>query len=585
MGDASGTLNLDGKEVDSLERRRHVDEPWKDGISARTNRRHQEPLRCHHAKLRGRAMYTILGATTRVFIGTATFWCTSSLLQFHSNYFECHIRPVNRFREGADLCAVGFRAVYAWMRLQEPLEPSMPPEKLVVLIHTAMQLEMPRLLALCYRLLCTERFREELAYQVYLKALKYPQLEALRKVMLQRIGTAFVAVIGGRDFVRMPLEDVMTMLQQDSLGVNTEMEVLVGIVRWLTVNAHEIASATPPLMDCLRLTLLPVAMLHKFWNRAMAPSEPDEPFMNFFRGNPAMRERISCAITVAQLQHLYRTRRGLLESCRARGFLVDMPREWLYDEDCSYHLARPSAPYCHTIHAQVVIDYALRRNERLTECAERWRRRFRRFLSPAEDLQPIAEVPEDKDEEAEVPAAPAVAPPVPGVPGAPLMSAAERLTARPSAIRRAHEAIARELQGLRMVLNALMERAHRRAELGLRLERRIRALERENSSGLQRHTIRYETNRENLYSLRVVREADLSNTYSDSDSDSDSEVQDAQEASDSYYFEHICRLRELFLPETEDPAQETAAEDVRPMESIVLNNDLMISKLLAQLDR
>ncbi|XP_039500020.1 uncharacterized protein LOC120456946 [Drosophila santomea] len=546
MGDASGTLNQDGKELDSLE-----------------GRRHQEPLKCQHRMLSRWAMYTILGPTTRVFIGTAAFWCTSSLLQFHSNYFECHIRPVNRFREGADLCAVGFKAVYAWMRRQEPLEPSMPPEKLVMLIHTAMQLEMPKLLALCYGLLCTERFREELAFQVYLKALKYPQLEALRKVMLQRIGTAFVAVIGGCDFPCMPLEDVMTMLQQNSLGVNTEMEVLVGIVRWLTVNAHDIARATPPLMDCLRLTLLPLAMLHKFWHRAMAPLQPNEPFMNFVRGHPMMRARISCAITVAQLQHLYRTRREFLESCRARGFLVDVPREWIYDEECSYHLARPSAPYSHTIRVQIAIDYALRRNERLTESAERWRRRFRPFLSPADDLDTIDEVPEDKDEEAEVPAAPAV-PAVPAVPE--------------SAILRAREAIARELQDLRQILNALMERASRRAELGHRLERRIRELERENSSGFEGHAIRNETSRENSHNFQLL-EAGLSNTYSDSESES--EVQDA---SDSYYFEHICRLRALFLPETEVPRQETPAEDVRPMESFVLNDDLMINKLLEQLD-
>ncbi|EDV45793.2 uncharacterized protein Dere_GG18549 [Drosophila erecta] len=372
---------------------------------------------------------------------------------------------------------------------------------------------------------------------------------------------------GNVTFLRMPLEDVMTMLQQDTLGVNTEVEVIVAIVRWLTVNAHDMARATAPLMACLRLTLLPLSMLQRFWSSAMAPWKPNEPFMNIFRGDCRMRERISCAITVAQLQHLYTTRREFLKSCRSRGFVVDTPREWIYDEECCYHLPRPSGPYSHTICIHVLVNYAIRRAQRLTETSFRWSRGFSHFLPDSDDLEPIAEDSEDKDEEAEVPGAP-------GEPGEPQQPVAEPLQAQ---FRHDRETIERELEGLRTSLSELVERANRRVELRDELERRIRELE----GG--RHANPWETNLfsgtsgENFNDLAMFQDGHLSCTHSDFNA----EVQDA---SDSYFYEHVCRLRELILPETVDYTEESSVEHVRPMENYLLNTELMILRLLEQLD-
>jgi len=91
------------------------------------------------------------------------------------------------------------------MRLQESLGNDIGPGQVVAMLHTAMQLEMRALQTDCYRFLCGAHFREEIAFEVYLKALKYPELEALRKVMLQRIGFIFWPWLVELIFGRCPL--------------------------------------------------------------------------------------------------------------------------------------------------------------------------------------------------------------------------------------------------------------------------------------------------------------------------------------------------------------------------------------------
>ncbi|EDW53185.1 GM12695 [Drosophila sechellia] len=526
--------------------------PWNNEISLspRTHRRHGEAIQPGTDGMDfSETMFKSLGAVTRVCIGTSTFWCTSSLLQCHSNYFNRYICPVNCFREGIDLIAVGFRAAYTWMRLQEPLDPFMQPDKLMTLLHTAVQLEMPALKALCYEQLCTNRFREESAFQVYLRALKYPQLEELRKLMLQRIGAAF-------------LSDVMTMLQQDALGVNSEVEVLVAIIRWLSCQTKCIEKATPPLMGCLRLTLLPVVILEKFWLCAMTPPVPDEPFMNVVRSNIHIRERISCAITVAQVQHLLTRRREFLAFCRSKGLLVDVPREWIYDVACPYHLRRPGGPYSHVVSAYVISKYAIGKAQRLKEAVKRWPRRDCTYLPPSDDLQTINELPEDKDEkEAEMFVEPS--PP--------------EMSEWPSLRNDGKRYIIRHLRSTRLLLSEIMDEPHRTTDRWEELGRRIQNIEREGAS--MPGVITTSTSRLVFPTVMtyIAQEVAQEERFRNMDSDLRTSNLDAIYA---YLFLHVGRMKLLVPPKANVPTENsTTEENVRPMESFVLDTERMIEAL------
>ncbi|XP_017064527.1 uncharacterized protein LOC108103526 [Drosophila eugracilis] len=335
-------------------------------------------------------------STVRVCIGTETFWCIPSLLQLHSKFFKQHFRRVNRFREGADLTAMGFRIAYDWMKSQEALDKQMKPDLIMLLIHTAMQLEMELLEMLCYQLLCSSHFHEKIAFDVYLAALKYPKLEGLRKLMLQRIGVHFLAIVGGQEFLQMPLEDVMSMLQQNNLGVNSELEVLLSVIKWLAHRPADIPKAMPQIIDCVRFTLLPLSVLHKLWLGIVVinyPLDRNEALGNAFRNDIKLQERISNAIAVSQLRLLYQTRQEFVECCRSKDIAVEGPREWLYDEHCTYHLAEPKAPYNHLISGPAILLYASQRAEGLIEPLPR-----RSILPTSNDLQTIPEVPEEESE-------------------------------------------------------------------------------------------------------------------------------------------------------------------------------------------
>ncbi|EDV34743.2 uncharacterized protein Dana_GF21477, isoform C [Drosophila ananassae] len=371
---AMNDLHPFSTEVERQQRRREVERtlshlmPWNDARFSRINVRAARPFDCRSAGDWCRMLDGNLGATARVCIGTATFWCIPALLQLHSGYFSRHLRPVSRFREGADLCAVGFRAAYDWMRLQEPLDANSPPSKLVELLHTAIQLDMGSLEAMCNRYMCTSRFREQAAFEIYIRARPYPALHPQRQMMLQRIGFHFLAMVGGTHYLELPMEDLVTILLQDNLGVNTEVEVLYSVFRWMSARPAERGLMMRRLLECVRFTRLPMSMLCQMWRGFVATALfGDLNLLATFRGDLMIQRRISDAITVVNLRRIYQDRNEFTAACRSKGLAVEAPREWLYDENCPYHQARPRAPYSHVFGIDEFLDYAGLRAQRAQE--------------------------------------------------------------------------------------------------------------------------------------------------------------------------------------------------------------------------
>uniref|UniRef100_A0A6P4EPH5 Uncharacterized protein LOC108045306 n=1 Tax=Drosophila rhopaloa TaxID=1041015 RepID=A0A6P4EPH5_DRORH len=373
--------------------------PWNDAVFSRINVPSARPSGCKNIDDYRSIREGNLGATLQVRIGMATFWCIPSLLQLSCKYFARQIESVYTFREGVDLTAVGFRAAYDWMRIQKPLD-DLNPEQMVELLHTAQQLNMESLENLCCRHVCTTRCSEKFAFEVYLKALKYPKLEAHRKIMLQRVGVHFLAIVGGSEYLEMPIEDMITMLEQDTLGVNSEVEVLFGIVRWLIARPNERCKQMPELMDCVRVTLLPVTMLRRMWSSSLMRNDPSDRIdvlMAAFRNNTKFQERLNNAITVVQMREIYSHRREFVESCRSKNLAVESPREWIYDEECPYHLPQPKGPYCHSITAPNFLYYVSQRAQKAREPPKPTPLSCR-GSRPVAQLETIEEVSEDVEQ-------------------------------------------------------------------------------------------------------------------------------------------------------------------------------------------
>ncbi|XP_070134883.1 uncharacterized protein [Drosophila bipectinata] len=341
-------------EVERQERRHKLEMalshmmPWNDCDFSRINVRSPHPLECRSADDWSRILEGNLGATVRVCIGRATFWCIPALLQLHSGYFARHPRSVSRFREGTDLTAVGFRAAYDWMRQKEPLDANSQPGKLVELLHTAIQLDISSLEVICNRYLCSSQCREQIAFDIYMRARTYEVLRPQCQLMLQRIGFHFLAMVGDSQYLDLPVEDLVTILQQDNLGVNTEMEVLYSIIRWMAARPIKRRGLLSRLFECIRFTRLPNKLLRRMWHGLMFPDLSNNlNFLTILKDDLEVEERISQAITVVGLRAIYTDHHEFKKMCRDFSLAVDAPREWLYDEDCPYHRPRPRAPYSH----------------------------------------------------------------------------------------------------------------------------------------------------------------------------------------------------------------------------------------------
>jgi len=87
--------------MDAQERRRQVEcalnrvMPWNDVHFFRVNLPHSHPFESNNSADYRHIIADNMGATTRVCIGTSTFWCIPSLLKIHCKYFERHIRRVS----------------------------------------------------------------------------------------------------------------------------------------------------------------------------------------------------------------------------------------------------------------------------------------------------------------------------------------------------------------------------------------------------------------------------------------------------------------------------------------------------------
>ncbi|KAH8266986.1 hypothetical protein KR018_008645 [Drosophila ironensis] len=188
----------------------------------------------------------------------------------------------------------------------------------------------------------------------------YPQ----RQLMLQRIGFFFLALVGTPQFLEMPTDDVIMLLQQNNLGVNSEIEVLYSCFRWISARPTQRAVLMRRLVECVRFTRLPLTMLRQLWRGfAIDGRPPHNPhcMVTSFHRDTIVQGRISDAITLVSLRRVYTDRDEFKQYCREKGLKVEAPREWMYDEDCPYHQPRPSAPYSHVVTASEFLTYIRQR--------------------------------------------------------------------------------------------------------------------------------------------------------------------------------------------------------------------------------
>uniref|UniRef100_A0A1A9WF16 BTB domain-containing protein n=1 Tax=Glossina brevipalpis TaxID=37001 RepID=A0A1A9WF16_9MUSC len=262
-------------------------------------------------------------------IGDVTFNCHMMVLQCYSDFFmDCNKEVLIQLPE-EKITPEAFTMVYEWMLSEEPL---IQRESVVQLFNAATLLGIKGLIEQCWHCLDDDLYiREETAFLLYLEARKY-HLENLSQLMLMRICKFFLTVVASKEFVMLTAEEVCSLLSSNTIGVNSEIEILMSAIRWLHYDWKERECHMLDLLKCVRFSLMPPWLLVTLTNTSEC-SEIDQIIKH-----PEVKKMINNGITYATAQIYYGEKRDeflqLLESFQV---LPPMQRQWVFDKECNYH--------------------------------------------------------------------------------------------------------------------------------------------------------------------------------------------------------------------------------------------------------
>ncbi|KAL9888084.1 uncharacterized protein ACN2A1_010200 [Glossina fuscipes fuscipes] len=191
------------------------------------------------------------------------------------------------------------------------------------------------------------RFREDTAFLLYLEARKYC-LESLEQLMLMRICKFFLTLVASKEFLILSAREVCVLLSSNTIGVNSETEIFMSVVNWLSHNREERKCHMLDLLRCVRFSLMPP------WFLVTLTKNSECPEIEHIVNNAEVRNMINDSITYTAIQFYYGEKRedGLL----FLELLTPMQRQWVFDKECKYH-HRLECPHLQYVTYEPFLEY------------------------------------------------------------------------------------------------------------------------------------------------------------------------------------------------------------------------------------
>ncbi|XP_039488039.1 uncharacterized protein LOC120449558 [Drosophila santomea] len=299
------------------------------------------------------------GALVRIRIGEHRFRCIPSLLKCFSGWFGGHDWRVTRFTFlELEVPARGFEVAYEWMRTEK-----LPAfELLVPALQVARHLGVSLLEKEIWRMLSGNSVREKSAFLIYLEAKPQPALGELCEMMVRRLRRYFLALVGSPHFLQLQVEILEMILRQDTIGVNSEMEVFFAVLRWLG-HSDDLNRLTHMgrLMKCVRFHHMPMTFLFSLRESCNRPDKKDlfrgDPVLLAFNSDSETMVTLERAISFIGVRSQYEDIEEFLADCGRHHMDVVYPRRWVYHIKCPYHLRSIDFPYQHRFTASEFRSY------------------------------------------------------------------------------------------------------------------------------------------------------------------------------------------------------------------------------------
>ncbi|KAH8306016.1 hypothetical protein KR018_010747, partial [Drosophila ironensis] len=199
---------------------------------------------------------------------------TTVMIHIDQMYFNCHLvvlQAYSRFfldLEGTPMLVTlpshivsqkAFLLIYKWMLSDEP---HLERPHLLDVYLAATYLKIDDLITHCWTYFDNKDcFSEESAAILYVETMHNPAMDLVRNIMIRRIHKFLLTFVATSEFLELPSPHVYHLLNDSNICVNTEVEVLFSIVRWLTHDWENRLWCADMLMSCVRFNLMPLWFL------------------------------------------------------------------------------------------------------------------------------------------------------------------------------------------------------------------------------------------------------------------------------------------------------------------------------------
>ncbi|XP_037920056.1 uncharacterized protein LOC119657284 isoform X2 [Hermetia illucens] len=270
-------------------------------------------------------------------INDTTFNCHMMVLQCYSDFFmelnneQLVVLPADKVTPQA------FVMVYDWMLSSKPM---VQREGILELFNAAQFLKIKGLVDQCWVCLDDdERFCEDAAFLLYLEARKFGH-ELIQQLMLTRICKFFLTLVASKEFLELTPKEICTLLQSNSIGVNTETEVLMAAVRWLNFNWADREQYMLEVMGCVRFGLMTP------WQLVELRRNSDSPEIQRVVESGAVQKMIDDGLSYVTTKYWYASNSENLFHFMERLNLTEpVERQWVRDKTWSEHFECPNQMY------------------------------------------------------------------------------------------------------------------------------------------------------------------------------------------------------------------------------------------------
>lgn len=193
---------------------------------------------------------------TLVCIGDNRFPCHMVVLKNYSLYFKYLDECSQGYQEKIELpekevSAVAFQTIYEWM-LQD--DATVSRKNFVEVLKAVSFLKVHQMKEQFWS--CIDNlnlFNERSAFTLYLEAKKI-DFPLIKTIMLSRISKVFLTVVASKEFLELTFNELKDLLKSNNIAVNSELDVLHSVIRWLQFNWDARRNHTLDLLKCVRFS-------------------------------------------------------------------------------------------------------------------------------------------------------------------------------------------------------------------------------------------------------------------------------------------------------------------------------------------